>query len=196
MNVEHMELEAWRCDIGPCGQVIEGKTALQTTSSSPSASDTGEHTEIQQHNFRDKALFTQHVKRMHGPNENASLAERQAFENGIEAAQVRCHQVLRHAPSDTMCTFCQDRIFESWDDRMEHVGRHLEEDYVAVDLQIEDVSLRHWMEAQGLIRWEQSIGWRLVSLDKRGTNNDPGHRRVHLAVGQMGQSDSPQIGLP
>lgn len=46
----------------------------------------------------------------------------------LQTAAARCYKALRHPPEASCCLFC-DRTFSgdgTWDDRMEHVGRHLE----------------------------------------------------------------------
>lgn len=46
----------------------------------------------------------------------------------LQSAAARCYKALRHPPEESCCLFC-DRTFTgegTWDDRMEHVGRHLE----------------------------------------------------------------------
>ena len=46
---------------------------------------------------------------------------------------------------------------ESWDERMEHVGRHMERGHEVREWR-EDVGLREWMVREGLIVWEEREG--------------------------------------
>lgn len=171
INVQHMRLETWRCDIGACAPAIDeapfGRSQPSTQVPTPSASGLSQDALSYAHEFDRKDLFTQHMKRMHAPNNNASRAEKQAFENGIEAAQNRCHQELRDAPSGTICPYCPEVTFESWDDRIEHVGKHLEKEDVEAGQGFEDPLLRQWMQDQGFIQWTRNSGFKLAENGKK-----------------------------
>ena len=174
INVQHMRLETWRCDMGSCAPVpddfshVHGRSRLPSQLPNPSASGlSNQETPSYVHEFDRKDLFTQHMKRMHAPHNNASRADKQAFENGIEAAQIRCHQNLRDAPTGTRCPYCADVFFESWDERIEHVGKHLEKQEVELAGGAEDYQLRRWMEEQGFIRWTAAGGYQLAETGKK-----------------------------
>lgn len=46
----------------------------------------------------------------------------------LQTAATRCYKALRHPPEASCCLFCERNFAGegTWDDRMEHVGRHLE----------------------------------------------------------------------
>ncbi|KAL8860140.1 MAG: hypothetical protein Q9178_003404 [Gyalolechia marmorata] len=50
----------------------------------------------------------------------------------------------------------------SWDERMEHVGRHLEKGTVGVE--VEDLELRKWMLEQGLLEVAKGGGYRVIGV--------------------------------
>ncbi|KAK4695485.1 hypothetical protein P7C71_g2279, partial [Lecanoromycetidae sp. Uapishka_2] len=171
INVQHMRLETWRCDIGTCAPAPDdfphGRSRLSPQMPTPSVSGLSQDAPFYAHEFDRKDLFTQHMKRMHAPPNNASRADKQAFENGIEDAQRRCHQDLRDAPSRTICPYCPDVTFDSWDDRIEHVGKHLEKEDVDASHEMEDIALRRWMQNQGFIQRTRNDEWKLVDTGKK-----------------------------
>ena len=72
---------------------------------------------------------------------------------------VRCNKKLRSAPQHSSCIFC-DAKFEgpnSWEERMEHVGRHMEaarkrNEVVAEPSDWrEDEPVREWLLDEGLV---------------------------------------------
>ena len=170
INVQHMHLETWRCDLGACASPAY-EAPQQNGRRNHTASIAGplDNTASQPHDFDRKDLFTQHLKRMHGPSSSAPRAERMNFEASIEDAQKRCYMKLRDPPTDTVCPFCPDQPpFESWDDRIEHVGKHLEKNDVDRNGESEDVTLRDWLAEAGYVQWKgQSQGWRLVDTGKK-----------------------------
>lgn len=137
-------------------------------------------------------LFTKHLNSMHHPANPASGAERRYFEKNLEEVKRRCWVQLREAPPRSNCGYCaphpsrpefatgpelqdvhdsnndiseknQNKRFigpGSWDKRMEHVGRHLAEGTVGVE--VEDLELRDWMLAQGLLEVAEG-GWYRVT---------------------------------
>ena len=121
--------------------------------------------------FNRKDLFTQHLRRMHSPARSAPAAEVEAFEASLEETRQRCWIKTREPPQSSVCGYCCDGdgemggmknegVFEgpdSWDERMEHVGRHLERGHGGREWR-EDVGLREWMVAEGLIVWEEKKG--------------------------------------
>ncbi|WPH00115.1 Hypothetical protein R9X50_00293800 [Acrodontium crateriforme] len=108
-QTQHMRLGFWRCDLCP-------------------------HSEKKPNDFNRKDLFIQHVRRMHFQSNGSSIGKNKtsktddAEEKKLAVASQRCYITLRAPPFKTGCVFCED-TFEgpkAWDDRMEHVGRHLE----------------------------------------------------------------------
>ncbi|KAL8653276.1 MAG: hypothetical protein Q9226_003912 [Calogaya cf. arnoldii] len=144
-----------------------------------------------------KDLFTQHLQRMHRPAVSAPRAERDYFDKNLDEVRQRCWVSLREAPPRSSCGFCaphpsrQTPLFGSdlhehehpqskkhnkpaiftgpgsWEERMEHVGRHLEKGTVGIE--VEDLELREWMLQEGLLECTKS-GYRVVGVGgkKRG----------------------------
>ena len=144
---------------------------------------------------------------MHGPLPTAPKAEKERFEEGLEEVRRRCW-VLRHeAPPRSVCGCCAGArrrikeeasssspsteggeeeekkvpVFEgkaAWEDRMEHVGRHLERQ--TMEGEDEDVGLREWMVKEGLLTREKGGAWRVVGVAEgkkqvgRGTKGGKG----------------------
>ena len=168
INVQHMHLETWRCDVGPCANPSYGSKEHNYTSPSPSRQP--ECHESLYHDFDRKDLFTQHLKRMHSPPQSASRAEKSKFESSIEDIQKRCHRKLRDAPTNTICPYCSHHpVFESWEDRVEHVGKHLERSDFDRNLEREDVTLQEWLRREGYLVGKGS-GWRLIDTGKKRKN--------------------------
>lgn len=135
---QHLRLGFWRCDLGACA-----------------------HDPARPNDFNRKDLFTQHVRRMHAPGPKTSRPERERWEARLEADQQRCWVKSRETPERSECGFCRSEeaggkkvSFEgagSWEERMEHVGRHFEKgDGVRLSWK-EDVGLREWMVREGLL---------------------------------------------
>jgi len=66
-------------------------------------------------------------------------------------------------------------VFEGnrgWEDRMEHVARHLERGQLAEEEE-EDEGLKEWMVKEGLMQWSAKEGrWRVVGIArKKGDEN-------------------------
>ncbi|KAL8745447.1 MAG: hypothetical protein Q9190_002408 [Brigantiaea leucoxantha] len=187
VSSQHLRLGIYRCDIGACVPHARPSNPQhhhhhRRTSSSSSAVEAP----LYSHNdFNRKDLFTQHLRRMHGPGSSASKTEQERFGRELEDIKRRCWKPLRETPRKTVCGFCasasassasasasasssssgglkkKEYVFEgsgSWDDRMEHVGRHLEK---GDDDEVEDVGLREWMVAEGLLEHVVGGGWRV-----------------------------------
>ena len=120
MNTQHMRPGVWRCD--------------QCDSSNNK-------------DFNRKDLFSQHVKRMHAellsPSEHQHSSTKKTTRNKssaspnhdmvtdeevLAAMAQRCYQQTRATPAESGCLFCDDKFSgkDTWDQRMEHVGKHLE----------------------------------------------------------------------
>lgn len=145
--------------------------------SAPTATGNGHN------DFNRKDLFTQHVRRMHGPPATAPRAEKDAFDVSLEATRERCWKPLRDPPPRSTCGFCchgkdgdceadddptegKEVVFEgtgAWDERMEHVGKHLEQGETG---EREDEGLRDWMVGEGLVGKERGA-WRVVGCGGR-----------------------------
>ena len=101
--------------------------------------------------FYTQNLFTAHMERMHGPPYSASYAEKEAFaERIVVLAPQRIYR--KRPPVNTICPYCPEHpSFESWDDRMDHIGLHLEKQDMDFDSETEDAALVNWLVAQGFI---------------------------------------------
>lgn len=157
INIQHMRFETWRCDVGACApQTIGPDGQLASSSHEPFY-----------HDFDRKDLFTQHLKRMHAPAPSASTAEKTAFNDAIDNVQRRCYVRLRELPANTICPFCSEQpTFKKWEDRIEHVGKHLEKGDVDLAAEVEDITLRDWMVSQGFLAHEGGE-WRLKDVAKK-----------------------------
>ncbi|KAI9750794.1 MAG: hypothetical protein M1835_001340 [Candelina submexicana] len=150
VSSQHLSLGFWRCDQGSCTQ-------------DPSRPN----------DFNRKDLFTQHLRRMHAPASPKSppstvAATRKAqFEASLDNVRQRCFVVRRMPPKRSLCEVC-GKVFEgegSWEERMEHVGRHYEhgqaEGMKGSGERYVDKELRKWLLAEGLLEG-YGKGWRLV----------------------------------
>ncbi|KAG8626885.1 hypothetical protein KVT40_005830 [Elsinoe batatas] len=159
VNTQHLRLDLWRCD-----QCSDRDT--------------------RPNDFNRKDLFIQHLRRMHhkatpchshsssissdrAPSRTRSLAPGESEDPAIGLAEQRCHIRLRQPPASSCCLFC-DATFEgpgSWEERMEHVGRHLEQDKKegreapSVEMWKRDQGFEEWCETEGLIQRTAEGGW-------------------------------------
>lgn len=152
---QHLNLTAWVCTMGACRRSHGHKGNTSNGSE-----------------FNRKDLFTQHIRRMHPPAHLKKKAKSspgkpvdEAFENYLKQLQVDCLVVKRVGPKELMCpvdncppnasTLCGDNAL---DDRMEHVGRHIEKDKgkTMVVHNEQDVLLVHWALEERII--EQKNG--------------------------------------
>ncbi len=207
VSSQHLRLGIYRCDMDKCVPQ-ESKPSHRRKSSStslgggsPAPSHAGSHND-----FNRKDLFTQHVRRMHAPAIAASGDGPEASDRNLEAIRQRCWIPLRETPPASICGICP-RLGSApplggpgrggapvtawegpgtWDERMEHVGRHLEKGEGAGE-EDEDVGLRDWMRQEGLLTPDHAGGWLVVGCGGRkrgkgagadmGTGSGVGTRR-------------------
>ena len=137
---QHLQLGFYRCDTGAC---------------SP---ENPKSTNRSYNDFNRKDLFTQHHRRMHTPWSSASRESTARaggdFEKSLEVIRQRSWVDKRKAPERSNCGFCR-RVFEgnsSWDERMEHVGKHYEKTDLEDDVEEqEDEDLRDWALREGIL---------------------------------------------
>jgi hypothetical protein len=153
VSTQHIKLGYWRCN-------------LCTPSTDPNDPETLYYNE-----FNRKDLFTQHLRRMHAaPKEKSSRTQKHypVSDDNLSEHQARCNLRLRDPPQHSSCLFCE-RTFDgpkSWEERMEHVGRHLEKDYTSrVDVLDPatwnvDVRLERYLIDEGLIA-KDGAGWKI-----------------------------------
>lgn len=162
---QHLQLGFYRCDIGSCN-VNSASPKSRTTR----ARETASPSRIA-NDFNRKDLFTQHQRRMHTPWQRRDIhgppteEDKAAFEHSLEGVRARCWVQARYPPARSQCGFC-GKVFSgphSWDERMEHVGRHFEKDDTPLPPEVEDGELTQWAAAEGIVRPVQGR-WRLTSL--------------------------------
>ncbi len=153
INTQHIKLGYWRCDL--C----------------PPTTDPNDGNALYYNEFNRKDLFTQHLRRMHAAPKDSSSdssAEYPVNEDNLAEHQTRCFLALRTAPQQSSCLFCEQR-FEgptSWEDRVEHVGRHLEKDRSSIRDMLDvaswnvDFGLEQYLLEEGLIAKEKGV-WKI-----------------------------------
>ncbi|QDS68960.1 hypothetical protein FKW77_008792 [Venturia effusa] len=172
ISTKHIQLGFWRCDMCPPSPGIDH----------PIFND-----------FNRKDLFTQHLRRMHAVNTPQGTQEQPKAiapsappgggppvappntnppgltDEQIMDIQKRCYRQLRGPPEVSSCVFCT-RTFSgpnSWEERLEHVGGHLERDRkngtacTDVTNWRADPSLRDYLLVEGLVEIDQRGGYRI-----------------------------------
>ncbi|KAF2187090.1 hypothetical protein K469DRAFT_123483 [Zopfia rhizophila CBS 207.26] len=157
VKTQHIKLGYWRCDL--CLTTVDPRDPSTTY----------------YNDFNRMDLFTQHLRRMHAAPAHQTTSSRNnnkeypVNEDNLAQHQKRCYQILRSPPPESACLFC-DRNFAgpgSWDERMEHVGRHFEKDRKAggapIDMRDwqEDKVLRDWLLTEGLVTPDRDGNLRL-----------------------------------
>ncbi|KAL8736081.1 MAG: hypothetical protein Q9181_002567 [Wetmoreana brouardii] len=200
VSSQHLCLEIWRCDIGEC--VPRPVPRRSSTNSSHTSNQNGNRQSAgYSHNdFNRKDLFMSHIRRMHKPPHTAPRADKDRFNNSLEDIARRCNIPLRESPPKSICGYCaphpsqdppssvengnkrkgKEMVFDgkgTWDERMEHVGRHLEKDGDP-GFEEEDLELRDWMIKEKLLERTKE-GWKVIGLGAR-------RRRVDARKDVMG----------
>ena len=154
INTQHLRLEAWLCDQCPKRD--------------------------NKREFNRKDLFIQHLKRMHPAPISSSTAKAQpakskAGRSGSKSdktarsskgddldpalliAEQRCHITLRQPPAESACLFCSTNFSGrgSWEARIEHVAKHMEQ-YKREGSEVPDPST--WRADRALEQWLISAG--------------------------------------
>lgn len=163
---QHVQLGFYRCDVGRCN--LNNLSRDDNLVSEDGASCD----EVRLVNdFNRKDLFTQHQRRMHAPwvmrnrKQPVSEEERHEFELTLDAVRARCWHEQRTAPLRSQCGFCGREFsgLRSWNERMEHVGRHYEKCDVPLTAEVEDSALRQWAVESGVVRLVEGQ-WKLTSI--------------------------------
>lgn len=153
VGTQHIKLAYWRCDL--CATTVD-----------PNDEETFYHND-----FNRKDLFTQHLRRMHAAPPNQSARNHKEYpvtEDNIAEHQKRCYTVLRVTPPQSSCLFCPETFTgpTSWENRMEHIGRHLEKDRKSgaklgdVTSWNVDKALEQWLLEEGIITLEKGL-WKI-----------------------------------
>ena len=127
---QHLCLQYWLCNVGDCGQG-RASHGSRNGSGSGSGGGGGGGGRGKGNDFNRKDLFTQHLRRMHAPFSVKRQQRKDGeWEERVKELQSSCLKTRRHPPTRTRCPVRDCPLtFEgpnSWDERMEHVGRHLE----------------------------------------------------------------------
>ncbi|KAF2626861.1 hypothetical protein BU25DRAFT_74001 [Macroventuria anomochaeta] len=154
VSTQHIKLGYWRCNL-----------CAPTT-------DPNDASVLYYNDFNRKDLFTQHLRRMHAAHGSGArhMKEHPINEDNIQEHQTRCYLQLRCAPQQSICPFSGcDRDFigpTSWEERMEHVGRHLEKDRKSGADMLDtaswkvDTALEQYLMNEDLIVWEHGA-WKI-----------------------------------
>lgn len=113
VSSQHLALKYWRCEEGSCGHVQGPKSKRVALE------------------FNRKDLFTQHLKRMHAPFSVKRRGLKDPdWDEKIKVLQTAFLKTRRKPPQFAICPVkaCNLKFKgkNCWDDRMEHVGKHLE----------------------------------------------------------------------
>ncbi|PKX99340.1 putative C2H2 finger domain protein [Aspergillus novofumigatus IBT 16806] len=164
---QHVQLGYFRCDVGNCNGGHRPSNKNASTSTRNHHNQPGHQT----NDFNRKDLFTQHQRRMHAPwvlagrPDATTEQERKAFEASLEDVRARCWHEQRKPPQQSSCGFCGHSFSgpNSWNDRMDHVGRHFEKDETPLE-EAEDIALRNWAISEGIIQRDSKGQWMLTAL--------------------------------
>ncbi|KAL5385293.1 hypothetical protein DPSP01_004752 [Paraphaeosphaeria sporulosa] len=167
VSTQHIKLGFWRCDL--CATTV----------------DPHDPQSVYHNDFNRKDLFTQHLRRMHAAPSNSSHRSQKEYpvnEENIADHQKRCFQVLRETPAQSSCLYCDETFtgHSSWENRMEHIGRHLEKDRKAgsvighVATWNIDKELERWLFDEGVIALDKMGNWKIGDGRPRrlGASND------------------------
>jgi hypothetical protein len=153
VSSQHLNLNSWVCELDACGKV--------------SKKDGGGLTKGSEFNRKD--LFTQHLRRMHAPFAvKRQNKKNQDWEDRLKDLQVSCLRVKRQPPTRLACPLgtC-NTCFEGascWDDRMEHVGKHLEKAAASGSFEVEqgdDDLLVNWAMREHIMEHRAGGGYKL-----------------------------------
>ncbi|KAH7326128.1 hypothetical protein B0I35DRAFT_474817 [Stachybotrys elegans] len=142
VSSQHLGLVYWVCAMGSCAK-NRGSPSHQRSTSLP---ETGAI-------FNRKDLFTQHVRRMHYPSDQqgkSAQRDEHLHKLQVEAKRVRCQLPTHMRCPSTGCSMTFDGE-GAWDQRMEHVARHLDAVAKGQELPISfggnyDTTLTAWAE--------------------------------------------------
>lgn len=165
VSTQHIKLGYWRCDL----------CAPTTDANDPS--------ELYYNDFNRKDLFTQHLRRMHAAQGSGARQSKvhPVNEDNIGEHQTRCYRQLRRAPQQSICPLvgCNGKFDgpASWEERMEHVGRHFEKDrkssfeLLNIASWKHDVALEQYLMEEDLIVWEHGA-WKTSDGKSRRASSD------------------------
>ncbi|QSS66883.1 C2H2 finger domain-containing protein, mycelia-enriched transcript [Histoplasma capsulatum] len=159
VSVEHLRFGFYRCDAKAC-------KIPKASSSNGQSSHSGT---CSLNEFKYKDGLVKHLRDIHSPwalsgSRRPSKRDRELFNDSIETIARRCWVLEFSAPEYSVCNFCSHEFYGQhyWDERMDHVGDHLER---GDPEQAEDSGLRKWAVRERLIRKVGRHRWLLVSLN-------------------------------
>ena len=147
----------WRCDYEACNQPQRRPGQERGT-------------EVQFKDFNRKDLFTQHLRRLHcAPEIKDDRAKLDRWNEELPAVQSRCYIENRKPPSSGSCGFCNKKFIGegSWDECLEHVGKHYEQLDSLTRPWRDDEDLRQWMVIHRLLQYTGPDMLELTSGSKR-----------------------------
>lgn len=187
VSSQHLQLGFYRCDVDKCNikhqhpnqhnRPHHKKNRSNHHHHRSSSSSSDDAASLTANDFNRKDLFTSHLRRMHAPwaaqeratdSRSPSARERETFEKSLDHIRERCWHQQREPPLHSQCGICGQEFQgeQSWDDRMEHVGRHYERDEAQPEQEMEDAFLRKWAIEQNIILPAEGGRWLLASLFK------------------------------
>jgi hypothetical protein len=161
---QHLSLTYWLCTHGACAR-SRGPPNQQRSLLLP---PTGVI-------FNRKDLFTQHIRRMHSPDDRDPKTKGGSpqLEERLKAMQDAAYRKRCDLPVYMKCPAqncaAEFRGSNAWDERMEHVARHLEAAAVNEEPPIffggeHDYTLTHWAEADGIeVVKRTATGWEICN---------------------------------
>ncbi|KAI1325115.1 hypothetical protein F5Y16DRAFT_278762 [Xylariaceae sp. FL0255] len=183
---QHLALQYWVCQQGACAKVLNklhGSKKSSTVAAARSRVLATHETTVECASslpngtiFNRKDLYTQHLRRMHVPGhlkkqvklkKSIDEWEQRQRKHQDEALRTRCH-----LPTHMMCPArqCSSQFDgqNAWDDRMEHVAKHLEKSAAGTEPPLRfgadtDATLIDWAAnpAVGILRRGSNGNWAL-----------------------------------
>ncbi|QSS56156.1 C2H2 finger domain-containing protein, mycelia-enriched transcript [Histoplasma capsulatum var. duboisii H88] len=157
VSVEHLQFGFYRCDAKACKIPKASSSNGQSSHSGPCSLN----------EFKYKDGLVKHLRDIHSPwalsgSRRPSKRDWELFNDSIETIARRCWVRESSAPEYSVCNFCSHEFYGQhyWDERMDHVGDHLER---GDPEQPEDFGLRKWAVRERLIRKVGRHRWLLVS---------------------------------
>ncbi|KAI9147148.1 putative endo-xylogalacturonan hydrolase A [Paramyrothecium foliicola] len=157
---QHLYLKYWVCMHGECAQ----------------SKDAPPYQPFFGVTFSRKDLFTQHFRRMHSPNKD--LINKAQLEEHLKAAQENALRRRCEFPTYMRCPAqqCSTEFLgaNAWDERMEHVAKHLEAAAAGEEPPVffgglHDGTLTHWAEADNVrVVRRTATGWETCNPLKEG----------------------------
>ncbi|KAL0942504.1 C2H2 finger domain-containing protein [Colletotrichum truncatum] len=205
VSSQHLALQYWLCTQDGCSKTTNPPTSRRSSSSSPisptpPALPNGAI-------FNRKDLYTQHVRRMHVPH-NVRKAQKQKkptpdWDELLKSLQTEAEKTRCDLPRHMRCPAvnCSHEFNgpQAWDERMEHVARHLEraadgkEPPVVFGGEV-DPTLSNWAssaEVYVVRRTNTAQGWELINPLKGEVGPSSGNGKPGSGSGSVLPSSSP-----